>query len=66
MSRAKTNRSELTDNVGGPVGLEFLVRQREIALYEARKRPDFDAEEFDKSYPPYKFDKSHVHIEVKV
>ena len=56
----------MAEHVQGPVGLEFLVRQREIALYEARKREDFDQETFDKAYPQYQFDKNHVHIQVQV
>lgn len=66
LSRKDFKRAELTDSVSGPVGLEFLVRQREIAKYEAMKRPDYCAVKFAKEYPPYKFDKTHTHIEVKV
>ena len=49
-----------------PMGLDVLVRQWVIAEYEAKKRPDFDQEAFDNVYPPYKFDRNHNHIVVKV
>ena len=66
LSRKSLKRSEITDCVTGPVGLEFLVRQREVAKYEAMKRPDYCPEAFQKAYPEYEFDKSHTHITVKV
>ena len=49
-----------------PMGIEVLVRQRAIAEYEALKRPDFDKDAFDTLYPPYKFNKNHNQIKVKV
>ena len=48
------------------LGLEYLVRKRAIAEYEAKKRPDFNQEDFDNEYPPYNFDRNHNHIEVIV
>ena len=47
-------------------GLDYLVRKRAIVEYEAKKRPDFNQEAFDIEYPPYKFDRNHNHIVVKV
>ena len=48
------------------LGLEYLVRKRAIAEYEAKKRSDFNQEDFDNGYPPYKLDRNHNHIEVIV
>ena len=48
------------------LGLEYLVRKRAIAEYEAKKRSDFNQEDFDNGYPPYEFDINHDHIEVIV
>ena len=44
------------DLIDKPVGRKWLVRQRSIAEYEARKRPDWNKAAFDKCYPPYSFD----------
>ena len=48
------------------LGLDYLVRKRAITEYEAKKRPDFNQEDFDNEYPPYKFDRNNNHITVTV
>ena len=49
--KTKTRRHLLDE----PVGKDWLVRQRAIAMFEARRRPDWNSAEFNKRYPPYKF-----------
>ena len=44
-----------------------LIAHREIALYEAKRRPGFDQEIFDEGYPLYKFKKrKHKKLRVQV
>ena len=39
------------------IGMKLLIGQRELAMYEAKRRPGFDQEIFDDGYPPYKWNK---------
>ena len=48
------------------VGLEYLIRHREIALYEKKKEENFDQEVFDLDYEPLALDKSHSHLKLQV
>lgn len=67
LSERIKNRAIIDELSQTVIGMKLLIAQREIALYEAKRRPGFDQEIFDEGYPVYKFNKKKhkkLHVEV--
>ena len=59
-------RAKIDELRASGIGLETLIREREVALYEARKKEDFDQDVFDCKYEPLTLEKEHKHLKLQV
>ena len=67
LSERVKNRAIIDELSNTDIGIRLLIAQRELAMYEAKRRPGFDQEVFDEGYPVYKFKKRrHKKLRVKV
>ena len=66
LTERQKNRAIVDTLKETPIGMALLIKEREEALFYAKKRDDFDQDIFDRGYPPYKFSKKGKRLRVRV